>query len=684
MPQVTVGPFLGINDAIALPAQDDKRAAALTNAIIPNPTIAGDVEARPGFQRVPLRTVLAGTAAVTAASASVAGTGTAWSTTLQTGDVVKWSYVLTGTVSVTASSVTVTGTSTAFLSDIAPAGSVTMAYLTIAGVTRRLSTVASNTSCATTVVWPTTVSGQTATLTVYRRVSTVTSDIAINVGDAAQVTRAGLTLTRCEGSGADAAVQWAGFHRTADGTAYNYALVSAPPPGLTSYNAFTDSASALGGLVLVRYVPGSARLVQAATTASMGGGLALSTARRIYGVSFAGYQILADQVNRPRKIDAATGTLSDLTALSVATWARPTVYYGKLFVVLDSTRTTLAWSNENDPDTGYGTANQWALRQTSSDGIEAIEGTNEALYVFRQNSVTSITGAVNTDFAAAGSVEGLSTDVGTVSPDAVVPYRGKVFFLDQQGRPAKVEPGRGVLNIADELTRETIPVMADVPKLRQASGRLVSAVGGNPLVVWARHLTDAATARQLVVAFDAVTEECVGTWVLPSTPDLSTLSIARDVNGSLVLMMGSATDTDAALYVQFAGNVANNHLDGVADGSTQTVQLTVDTPRMAGDLTTDKLFRRVDVGGRDVNGTEATLTFAYRTSYQPTAAYTAGVTLSSESVADNFPDRYCVGMAEQGRWLQARVQSATNAGLRVRVGEFVVDALPITTDPQAR
>ena len=141
------------------------------------------------------------------------------------------------------------------------------------------------------------------------------------------------------------------------------------------------------------------------TSVSMNG-VRMDNTQRLYARIFADYFVISRWGrNAPWKIvcSSVPYVLSALTDMTVPAWGRHTVYYGKMFFIVASDRITVTWSEEADPDLGYRTG-RIAIRgrfgETSPEGLEAIEGTNVALYVFRENSTTAITGAVNTDFAA--------------------------------------------------------------------------------------------------------------------------------------------------------------------------------------------------------------------------------------------------------------------------------------------
>lgn len=167
--------------------------------------------------------------------------------------------------------------------------------------------------------------------------------------------------------------------------------------------------------------------------------ITVSASARMYGVVFADTLVVSDGVNKPWTWDGTSGA-SGLTSLtnSPVIYGQPAVYYAKLFGIKNTARSTIVWSEEGTPNTGYeagGYNNAWDLVQTSTEGLEAIAATDEALYVARANSITAISGPVSTDFKTSGTREAVSAKIGTKSPAAFQVIDNRVWFLDQFGRP---------------------------------------------------------------------------------------------------------------------------------------------------------------------------------------------------------------------------------------------------------
>lgn len=181
------------------------------------------------------------------------------------------------------------------------------------------------------------------------------------------------------------------------------------------------------------------------TTAS----ITLSATSRCFATTFDDVLVVSDGVNTPWTWDGTSGGgLTKLTACPVL-YGPPVVYYAKLFGIKNTERSTIVWSEENDPATGYetgGYANAWTMGQTDSEAFYALASTNEALYLFRAKSITTIQGAVNSDFTSSGVRESVSTDIGTKSPASVYVHdQAGIYFMDENGRP-QVIVGRTLQN----------------------------------------------------------------------------------------------------------------------------------------------------------------------------------------------------------------------------------------------
>lgn len=374
------------------------------------------------------------------------------------------------------------------------------------------------------------------------------------------------------------------------------------------------------------------------TSASMNG-VALTAATRIYATTFANSFILTDGTNRPRKIDA-TWVLTNLTDGNYAFTGPLTVYYGKLFGVDASDAITMRWSEEADPDTGYGTGtsdNSWSLRQTSGDQITVLIGTNQALFAFRQNSTAIITGAANSDFRSSGSVDAVQS-IGTRSPDAVALVGASVVFLDQYGRPGRIQIGYGYLPLWKRI-QETLRGVGKTAALSRAAWCRYDPVTN--LIKFGLRWTSSSTTNEKLLVFDADSWECFGTHTLVSDTNRTAIDHAYsggnpqstspmlDANLLPIHVVASGSTSDISLYWQEGEDVpANAAQDVVGNASNVTVQGSVSTPLMGGDPKLEKHFDRIIAGIRNVGGATTgypSVKLQYRTAY---ADYTAAAAMT--------------------------------------------------------
>lgn len=180
----------------------------------------------------------------------------------------------------------------------------------------------------------------------------------------------------------------------------------------------------------------------------------LASSGRVYFATFNDELVVNDGTNQPWTWDGTTnGGITKLTNAPASCFGQPWVYAAKLFFIKAAERNVFVWSEENAANTGYeagGFNNAWTFTQTSSAPLFAGLGTNEAMYIFRDRSITSILGEVNEDFQSASTREAVSSTVGTTSPGSVVLVGRSVFFVDADGHPQLLELGGHVVGDGDD------------------------------------------------------------------------------------------------------------------------------------------------------------------------------------------------------------------------------------------
>lgn len=176
---------------------------------------------------------------------------------------------------------------------------------------------------------------------------------------------------------------------------------------------------------------------------------------QVAALSYNGQLFVSDGVNTPFLWNGTAGAgLTKCTNCPVL-YGVPVVYYGKIVGIKSTERNTLVWSEENDANLGYeagGYSNAWTLTQTNDDQLTALAATNQALYVFRRASITTITGAVTPDFSSTGVRDSISAGIGTRFPFAMeVGNNSDIWFLDAQGRPWMLARGTTLIPIWQEV-----------------------------------------------------------------------------------------------------------------------------------------------------------------------------------------------------------------------------------------
>lgn len=168
--------------------------------------------------------------------------------------------------------------------------------------------------------------------------------------------------------------------------------------------------------------------------------ITLSATAQVFCVNSANKMVVSDGTNTPFDWDGTSGGgLTKLTNAPVF-YGQPVVYYGKLFAIKNTDRTTLVWSEEAANNTGYeagGYNNAWTLRQTSQEPLFALGATNSVLYVARQNSTTHIQGEVTPELSSFGTREG-NEEVGTRSPGGMIVIDDQCYMATSDRRVVRL------------------------------------------------------------------------------------------------------------------------------------------------------------------------------------------------------------------------------------------------------
>lgn len=699
-----------MSDVRSLAAQDAQRFSYLQNMYAPQAAVNGDLISRPGITRIPLVTTITGTASKTLTT--ITGVGTAFLTEIANGDIIEMS----GT-KMLITAVTDNTTATASVSATVASSAITRyaggivsgpilgvyRYANTDGtikryvIARTTSNLASRSAASryTFLDSDSTTTALTGTVAGFANGSTTVTGTGTAFLSQLEV---GMRVTFSVVGGEIAG-------GLAAGLTFRVTAVNAND-NITVHTANTGTGSAggqtmvsqSGGIRLLEYDPSATPTIKDRTSSTMDN-VALDTSARIYGTTFANYFIISDGTNRPRKITSAF-VLSNLTDANYAFVGRLVQYYGKLFGIDASDAITLRWSDENDPDTGYGTGtsdNSWALRQTSADQLTALWATNDALYCFRQNSVAIITGAANSDFRSSGSVDAIQ-NIGCQSPDAIEAISGSVVFLDQNARPGRIAPGYGYLPLWKRIQETIRGAAVSAAQLRAATGVYDPTTN---LVKFSYRTATASTTNDQQIVFEPDEWECLGVHVWYSAGstalDHAYTTTWEDENSKKRHVIASGTTADLAFSIQKTeDNQAASACDTLAAGA-QTVAVIVEGPKVGGDVLLDKLFTRMAVGTRNVGGTTAGVTLwksqykgpndtAYTTAEAMYYGGTVGAAPSTMTLDGAALKAEQQGLNIRGRWLQAKFTNdiTGNPLTRATFDTLTVIATPGTSDYTVR
>ena len=389
---------------------------------------------------------------------------------------------------------------------------------------------------------------------------------------------------------------------------------------------------------------------------------------------------------------AGAGGIVELNNAPLA-YGRPTTYYAKLFFIEYAARDTIAWSEENDATTGYATggfSNEWKLSQTGTAPIYAIQGTNEALYYFREKSIGLIRGAVSTDFVTSGTHDAVSGSVGTSSPSGVAVAGNDLWFADQYGMPNILPAGGVPRRVMEELDytgtvsepfgfddvgwdRSVVPLVSGTieafavpPQLSMPYETVWFHIPSTATATRAFLVCDRALARPLAwfVPFTGSAIKAVAGLITDTTFGLTNMGVVESANGRLM---------------RFADSVGP---DGSPAGVAQTTRWRLIPSPMGAQTVAEYQFERLSV---EVGSTVAdTLNVQALTSRRGTSALAAAaqaVTLSA--VTGAFLKRYVVGLNQNGRWIRPvfTIDSSTVPTKPGSIGAWSVLAYPVSTSP---
>lgn len=434
-------------------------------------------------------------------------------------------------------------------------------------------------------------------------------------------------------------------------------------------------------------------------------GVTFSTTADVFFVTFLGKLVLTDNTNPPFTWDgtAGAGGLSVLTNAPSKTWQAPTVYYGKLFFIKDvaangADRSTIVWSEENQPNVGYETGGYndvWTLSQSGAGSINAIVGLNDGLYYFRRNAIGVIRGSANSTFVAAGVHDSVAGNVGAVTSRAVTFVGNSLYFADALGRPFALPAGGPPL----PLWRDLLDVFGMYQEVSGFGSQIIAiatrvfpvpsydAVAFSYSVTTGSGIGVPGYLYNDTYVFSVVTNHAISHWTLPTTAGLLPASVFNDALGHSVLACfvpsGGGYDfylcpRTATVYADESGLSVNYVAETVPLGvgaATQTWNV-------------DEVSADILVGPNGGSAGSMNVAMTMTASGPPDFGVYATVlgtpAVTSDSVTAVAQRRVTVGAKVQARWFQVSVAPGAGASTAFpfAVERIVVKAHPQPTVPQ--
>lgn len=422
--------------------------------------------------------------------------------------------------------------------------------------------------------------------------------------------------------------------------------------------------------------------------------ITVSTTARIYAVPFAGEMVFSDGVNTAWSWDGtAGGGLTKLTGVPVF-YGQPWVYNGHLFAICGTstaTRISVMWSEVGDATLGYGVspydANIWDVFQTSQAIFYAGTATNEDIVLCRANSTTRLVGDPADNFQSTAQREGVHEFVGTLSPASMLVHQDIVYYMANDGRIMRVQPG----GAADEIAigvREYMSKQA-VAKLGVVDAQVWDAGASGEYLLWIIANT-ASDSPNTVLVVDPRSGELVGQWDGWIQDRWGTW---KDSNGvSRLVHIGgadAATATSGYVYVHGIPTGAV-WTDGFQAGAA-AVYHSVQTHAMGYDETTEKHWDIANVSAL-VPSNLTSVSVQIRTPYglqppQVVNALVGGGTSWNQANwnAFNWADpgkerQLSAGLDHDGRWAMLTVNH-NESGEQIAIQSVVARAFVLAADP---
>lgn len=283
-----------------------------------------------------------------------------------------------------------------------------------------------------------------------------------------------------------------------------------------------------------------------------------STSTKVFFVSLIGNLIVTDGVNRPwiatnLTSSPVTGTYIDYDGLGVSwsAYGKPTLYGGAIFFILNQVngigrRMDLAWCEPGQPDVGYQQPtfdNNWTLETASSGVLYAIQGTNAALYYWRELSIGTATGTVGPDLASTATEDSIGFNVGAQASQTIQQFGNSFLFCDAIGRPWRLTPGAAPEPIWYQLRAIVDQASTAFPTITaQVSTSIIEPTLNKWLVgIWSPSPATGASVTSLH-CFDAASGIYEGFWEIAPGISIDCIGTFTDAQGRVTLIVLGSKD----------------------------------------------------------------------------------------------------------------------------------------------
>lgn len=438
-----------------------------------------------------------------------------------------------------------------------------------------------------------------------------------------------------------------------------------------------------------------------------GTSITLDQDSRVFFVEIADVVFVTDGVNTPFTWDGTTnGGLVKLTNCPVL-YGQPWVYYAKVFGYMQTDRSKVVWSEENDPTIGYLMVqynNVWDSPGQDPNALVAGIGTNDATYFYRDRSTIAVSGPVDTAFSTSGTRANVSSTLGAGSTAAVIYYNKRIYLLDSDAR-FRVQSGDTIEDDTWRNARETIGTLS-LGLLDQAC---VAALPDLELVLFGVPESGALECSVIIaIAVDDRGARFAGIWRGAGSPwSFTTLFTAVDAAGAVRLIRGDANGYCYAFGTP-NGNIwddtstsvdAIDIWDGInwdagtwALPSVSPVAHALETGYIGQDTDVEKGFVRSDAVFRAA--TSATIEALYtvprgRSNPLSTTIVGSGALWDQalwdqalwSASATEAHKAFGYGSNANGRWIKVRYQHQVQ-GERFGIQRMTVDMIPLTRQPR--